>query len=110
MLESILQKLITERAARSGWIGYKWASPAQRGVLDYIYFKSGYTVIIEYKQRGKTPSKLQLKCMERLRLRSIPHYVIDRVQVGYDFFAHLDRQIDKHGPLTPPEGFTWPRI
>ena len=61
MLESKIEKDSVKEAAKHGWLSYKFLSQLNKGLPDRLYIKNGHTVYIEYKQPGKTVSKLQAK-------------------------------------------------
>jgi hypothetical protein len=86
MRESLIEKKVSDYAKLLGWLTYKFTSPSCRGVCDRIYFKSGITILIEFKQLGKKPTKLQLQHINKLKNELIPVYVVDSVEQGKDIF------------------------
>lgn len=86
MLESKIEKEVTKYAESLGWLAYKFTSPGKRGVPDHIYFKEGRTLLIEFKQWGKMPSKLQRLHINKLKKELIPVYVIDSIVTGKEVF------------------------
>ena len=86
MLESKIEKDVTNYAKLLGWLSYKFTSPSCRGVCDRIYFKSGITILIEFKQLGKKPTKLQQHQINKLKNELIPVYVVDSIATGKDIF------------------------
>jgi Holliday junction resolvase len=86
MLESKIEKDVTNYAKLLGWIAYKFTSPANRGVPDHIYFREGHTLLIEFKQLGKKPSKLQQHQINKFKDQLIPVYVVDSIENGKDIF------------------------
>ena len=86
MLESKIEKDVTNYAKLLGWMAYKFTSPTNRGVPDHIYFREGHTLLIEFKQLGKKPSKLQQHQINKFKDQLIPVYVVDSIENGKDIF------------------------
>lgn len=86
MLESKIEKKVSDYAKCLGWLSYKFTSPSNRAVPDRIYFREGTVILIEFKQLGKKPTKLQSKVINDLKKELIPVYVVDSVQKGKDIF------------------------
>ena len=86
MLESKIEKEVTNYANSLGWLSYKFSSPNNKGVPDHIYFKDGCTLLIEFKQLGKKPTKLQQHVINKLKSELIPVYVVDSIQSGEGVF------------------------
>ena len=59
MLESKIEKDSVKAAEKVGWLSYKFLSQLNKGLPDRLFIKGGVTVYIEYKQPGKSPTKLQ---------------------------------------------------
>lgn len=86
MRESTIEKAITQFAERRGWLSYKWASPAHRGVPDRLFFRHGILVIVEFKAPGKKPTKLQNYVHKQLNDAGFEVLVIDSLEKGFEVF------------------------
>ena len=86
MLESTIEKKVSDHAKLLGWLSYKFTSPNSRAVPDRIYFREGNTILIEFKQKGKLPTRLQAKVINDLKKELMHVYVVDDVQQGKDIF------------------------
>ena len=86
MLESVIEKKVSQYAELLGWIAYKFTSPGNRAVPDHIYFRDGRTLLIEFKQLGKKPSKLQQHQINRINEQLIPVHVVDSIEQGKEIF------------------------
>jgi len=89
MRESEIETKVCNHAKYLGWLCYKWVSPGNRSVPDRIFFRNGKTIIIEFKAKGKRPTKLQQKTISKLQDQYIPTYVIDDVGEGIVLFNNL---------------------
>ncbi len=68
MLEKELELKFKERVKSAGGIAYKFTSPGNDGVPDRLVILPGGQVgFVELKQKGKKPTKLQTRQIERLR-------------------------------------------
>lgn len=90
MRESEIESKVCNHAKYLGWLCYKWVSPGNRSVPDRIFFKNGKTIIIEFKAKGKKPTKLQQKTINKLQDQYIPTYVIDDVGEGVELFNNME--------------------
>lgn len=86
MAESYIEKKVCKRATDHGWLCRKFASPGQRAVPDRFFAKGGRVILVEFKDTGKKPSKLQLFEHTRFRDHGVEVYVIDNVEDGYALF------------------------
>ena len=80
MNESQLQKKCIDYAKSQGWLAFKWASPAHRGVPDVIFMKGGRLIIVEFKSpTGKGGlSPLQKKTITDIKeVGGFPVFVVD---------------------------------
>ena len=82
MLESAIEKKVTAKAQKAGWISYKWCSTSQRGVPDRLFFKKGVLKIIEFKTWGKKPTELQDYIHSKLRSNGFEVHIVDSVENG----------------------------
>ncbi len=90
VLEKTIEKRVNEYAQTKGWLVYKFVSPNKRGLPDRIYLRNGIAMFIEFKQRGKKPSALQLKEIDKLRKEGFNVRVVDNVLDGKDYFDLWD--------------------
>ena len=90
MRESEIETKVCNHAKYLGWLCYKWVSPGNRSVPDRIFFKDGKIIIIEFKAKGKKPTKLQQKTINKLQDQYIPNYVIDNVGEGIVLFNNME--------------------
>jgi hypothetical protein len=92
MKEAALQRKCIAYAKSQGWLGFKWASPAHRGVPDCLFFKSGSLVIVEFKSpsgKGRL-SPLQEKTITDLKDKGFPVFVVN----SFEYFeAILDGKL-----------------
>ncbi len=84
--ESYIQKHVCNYARKNGWIVFKFASPAQKGVPDCLFIKSGRVLFVEFKKPGAKPTKLQAHTHEIMRGAGARVYVIDDVVEGKELF------------------------
>jgi len=64
MLERDIERKAVKEAEKDGWLSYKFASPAHRGVPDRIFIKRGHVVFIEFKTPTGKTTKLQERELE----------------------------------------------
>lgn len=86
LLESTIEKKVTQYAKSLGWLAYKFSSPSNSGIPDHIYFREGRTLLIEFKQKGKKPRPLQQFHINKLKEELIPVYVVDSINDGKAVF------------------------
>lgn len=86
MLEKTIEKKVTDLAKKLGWLSYKFTSPNNRSVPDRLYIKDGGVVFVEFKQKGKKPTKLQYSTIEKMKEYGASVYVIDSVEAGFELF------------------------
>lgn len=89
-LEKDIETQVCKYAKSHGWLVYKFSSPNNRGVPDRIFITpKGSTVFVEFKRKGKMPTKLQEHVHETLKNQGCAVWVIDDVQEGkqmvYDY-------------------------
>ena len=65
--EKKLEKRCTDVAKAHGWYSRKFSSPANRGVPDRIFIKTGDVVFIEFKAPGNEPTEMQEHEMHLIR-------------------------------------------
>ena len=79
MTEKNFQAACIKAARTKGWICYKFASPARRGVPDVLMIRHGRVVFVEFKNpngRGRL-SPLQVKEIDTMRAAGAEVHVID---------------------------------
>ena len=77
--EKTLQAKCIKNAKRAGWLAYKFASPARRGVPDVMFITNGAVVFVEFKHpngKGRL-SELQKVEIDRMIAHGASVYVID---------------------------------
>jgi len=67
MLERVLEKKLVEYARKKGVLTYKFSSPSNAGVPDRIFIGNGVVQFLELKQKGKKPTALQMREIQRLK-------------------------------------------
>jgi len=82
VLESVVEKKVTDYAKARGWLSYKWVSPSNRGVPDRMYFRGGELVLIEFKAPGKKPTPYQEAIHRRLEKVGFTVQIIDDIEKG----------------------------
>jgi hypothetical protein len=87
MNEATLQKKCIKHAKQHGWLAFKWASPAHRGVPDCLFFRDGRLVIIEFKSPAGTGrlSPLQVKTIGDLEATGFDVNVVN----DFDYFCAI---------------------
>ena len=86
MNERNFQRKCIAAARDNGWLAYKFASPAHRGVPDCLFIKNSRVVFVEFKRpdgKGKL-SKLQEHTIKDMRAHGALVYLIDN---WVDFYA-----------------------
>jgi len=82
MLEKTIEKKVCDYAKATGWLVFKFSSPSQRGVPDRMLIRNGEVCFIEFKAKGKKPTKLQQNIHAKITGQGIPVYIIDNVEFG----------------------------
>ncbi len=81
MREATIEKKVCDYAKSLEWIAEK-VTPQANGYPDRIFLKEGRVFFIEFKAKGKTPTKLQNHRIEALRLSGFDVHVVDDVAEG----------------------------
>ena len=89
MLENPIETKVCAYAKSLGWLHYKFKSMSNKAVPDRIFIKRGMVLFIEFKAKGKRPSKLQLKVHEQFREQGMNVCVIDDVESGKEMINHF---------------------
>lgn len=82
MTEAQFQAKCIKRAKEAGFLAYKFASPAHRGVPDVIFIKDGRVVFVEFKHpngKGRL-STLQRSTIDKMEAHGAVVYVIDNFE------------------------------
>lgn len=88
MLEKKIEKLVCDYAKQKGMLSYKFTSPMHAGVCDRIWICKGETIYVEFKQKGKKPTKQQERHHQKLIQHGAVVYVIDDVELGKEIIDH----------------------
>lgn len=99
MLERDIETRVCKHAQKYGILTRKFTSPSHRSVPDRLFlFPTGLAVFIEFKQKGKTLTKGQVR--EAKKLRELGHYVylIDDVQAGKQLVDKLMAIVNRKSP------------
>lgn len=91
MKEKDLERLVVKMAADRGWLSFKFASPAHRGVPDRIFMQAGIVCFIEFKAPGKRPTTLQHHVIEQIRGKDVPCAWFDNAEEAVRFLDSLLR-------------------
>lgn len=83
MLERTIEKFVTKYAENKGFLTFKFTSPAHRGVPDRMFITpSGKIFFLEFKQKGRKPTKLQDYIFNNMRQYHLQVKVIDDIIDG----------------------------
>ena len=86
MLERDIESKVCKYAKGRGWLCFKFTSPANRAVPDRVFFKDGVCLFIEFKAKGKKPTKLQAHVHRKLHSHGFTVHVIDNIEDGKAVF------------------------
>lgn len=82
-LEKAIEKSVKSYARSLGVIVRKWVSPSQRGVLDDLFFfPHGCLLIVEFKRKGRKPTKKQQQEIDTLTKQGFEVRVVDSTVNG----------------------------
>lgn len=94
MIESKIEKYLTDKIKSIGGLCWKFVSPGTRGVPDRLcILPNGRTIYVELKRPGEVPEPLQSKRHEQLRDRGHIVCVIDSLK-GVDDFINEQKRGD----------------
>jgi Holliday junction resolvase len=79
MRESDIEKKCSQLSKNAGFITYKFVSPNNKAVPDRIFIKGGNVLFVEFKQKGKEPTKLQYKVISEMCLAGAKVFVIEDI-------------------------------
>lgn len=92
MLEKEIERKVTIYARNKNFLAYKFTSPSNRSVPDRIFISpKGETIYVEFKQKGKLPTRLQNITFNRLKDRGVTVMVIDDYLKGKMLIDEYDR-------------------
>ena len=80
MQEREIERLVVKAASRIGYSSRKLQWLGRIGAPDRVFGKPGRFLFIEFKQKGKKPTKLQNDEIEFLRSSGCEVYVCDSVE------------------------------
>ena len=89
MLENQIETKVCAYAKSLGWLHYKFKSMSNKAVPDRIFIKGGVVLFVEFKAKGKRPTKLQTKVHEQFRAQGMNVCVIDDVESGKEIINHF---------------------
>lgn len=79
MLEKDIEKDFCNKVRKRGAVPVKNTPMSFNGMPDRnVYMSGGRLVMVEFKQRGKVPTKLQDIMIEQMRVLGFTVWVIDR--------------------------------
>jgi hypothetical protein len=83
MLEKEIEQKVVDYAKSKDFLAYKFTSPSNRSVPDRLFISpKGGMFFIEFKRKGKTPTKLQASTFKILSKRGVTVEVIDDYNAG----------------------------
>jgi hypothetical protein len=83
MLEKEIEQKVVTYAKSKNFLAYKFTSPSNRSVPDRLFISpTGGLFFIEFKRKGKIPTKLQESTFKMLTGRGISVEVIDDYEAG----------------------------
>ena len=85
-LEKKNEKDICDIAEYYGWFPFKFVSPEFNGMPDRGFVKDGELVLVEVKQEGKEPSKLQKVRARQFAEKGIKVYWLDKPEGAHEIF------------------------
>lgn len=77
MKESVIEAYLRQTAVKNGYLCMKFISPSNNGVPDRLLIGKGHIFFVETKAPGKTPRKLQVKTIDRMRKHGAAVFVAD---------------------------------
>ena len=90
MLEKDLEKKITDKAKKLGFLSYKFVSPSTKGVPDRIFIsKTGKVFFIEFKSAKGKLTKLQEKKISELITNKAQVFVVNNEELGLEILTKI---------------------
>lgn len=93
MQENIVETEGVKHARACGWRVYKAASPGNRGQLDRVHHKAGFTFYIEYKRPGKKATMKQRARALELSSSGIPCRCYDNIDKAKAFISEITNAV-----------------
>lgn len=82
MLEAAIERKVCEWAKKNGWLSRKLSWVGRHSAPDRFFAKGRRVVLIEFKQKGKTPTPNQKREIDELRAHGVETWVADTVEDG----------------------------
>lgn len=83
MLEREIEKKVVTYAKNKNFLAYKFTSPSNRSVPDRLFISpTGNIFFVEFKRKGKLPTKLQNYTINSMLSRGVKVSVIDDCDRG----------------------------
>jgi Holliday junction resolvase len=82
MRESTIERAVCAYAKSKGCLAMKLAGPNQKGQPDRMFLHHGSVMFIEFKARGKRPTALQARWLERLTEHTFHATSCDDIAAG----------------------------
>lgn len=82
MSESQIEREVCAFARNNGISTLKLSGPSDRGKADRMFMKDGKTIFIEFKAKGKFPTKLQYRFLEERRADKFFAEYVDDIEEG----------------------------
>lgn len=95
MLEKNIETNIITYAKKQGLFQLKFTSPSRIGMPDRMFIsKDGEVFFIEFKTKGKKPTKLQGYTINKLRSYKVYCYVVDNIEYGRQIIDNYVKTTD----------------
>lgn len=83
MLEKEIEQKVVNYAKSKDFLAFKFTSPSNRSVPDRLFISpTGGIFFIEFKRKGKIPTKLQESTFKMLTERRVTVEVVDDYEAG----------------------------
>ena len=83
MLEREIEKKVTDYAKNKNFLAYKFTSPSNKSVPDRLFISpTGNIFFVEFKRKGKLPTKLQNYTINNMLSRGVKVSIIDNCDKG----------------------------
>ncbi len=83
MLEKQIENKVVTYAKNKDFLAYKFTSPSNRSVPDRLFISpTGQIFFIEFKRKGKVPTKLQASTIKNLTSKGAKVMVVDDFNIG----------------------------
>lgn len=88
MTESQIERAACAFAKENGIAVLKLSGPSDRGKADRLFMKNGKTIFIEFKAKGKVPTKLQERFLEDRRADGFFAEYTDSLEIAKRMLAN----------------------